>query len=819
MLKLSLFLPYTSNQKNTQTLQENLFKKMHILIISQEFPPHAFGGIGTYNQTLARELIQLGHDVTVVSRGSQDTTNVIGPLTHVQVAIVEYLDCLPNYPTLSKNLAWAKKVAKIVEKIDRDRPISIIESAVWDFESIGILAHRSSLKIPLVVRLVTPLLVAAKINNWQINQDLKLCVEMEQELVRHADAVVAISQSVQDTFISAYQANPDDRWSVQLLGVQPWPSYTNITNYGELPQDLHRGEIQILFLGRLEARKGIELFLKALKLVLPKNSYVSVWIAGKDVEGWQEKSETLLGRNIQAQVQFLGTVTEERRELLYANCDFLVFPSRYESFGLVALEAMVHGKPVIGARAGAISEVVTDGESGILFEPDSPTDLAQKILLLVNNTKLRQQLGEGAKQRVQLLSARNMAKTSVNLYKSLVNSSQELKSLNHPIIENFEVEVLKRKEELQSMKENMVLKTTGNAHPESTPDWSSKLEMRSDWNVTKPQIIGWGWLNSIANRVVVPKASKFIHSVLYNSMQMQTLVNRTLASEHDRLKRNLETSNQDFEHKLSQLEQKVFDQVERRMKEEREKMDSELLNLKTQLDNLSIPVVDIKDEIHRIGDEVKEVKDSIKDIQRILSETRIQLILESEVIRSEFAYQSKAKNLKSPEILNQQKLHHNQSNLRLNLGCGTDIISDYINIDGRTLPGIDVVADLNCLPFEHNTISEIYASHVVEHMPEFELKNHILPYWYSLLKSRGKLVIICPDAEHMVLEYSKGNFSWDSLRKITYGAQDFSGNFHYNMFTSESLSRIISNCGFQEIVCTRARLVNGFYEMEVCAVK
>ncbi|NJK52470.1 MAG: keratin [Leptolyngbyaceae cyanobacterium SU_3_3] len=239
-----------------------------------------------------------------------------------------------------------------------------------------------------------------------------------------------------------------------------------------------------------------------------------------------------------------------------------------------------------------------------------------------------------------------MAKTSVNLYKSLVNSSQELKSLNHPIIENFEVEVLKRKEELQSMKENMVLKTTGNAHPESTPDWSSKLEMRSDWNVTKPQIIGWGWLNSIANRVVVPKASKFIHSVLYNSMQMQTLVNRTLASEHDRLKRNLETSNQDFEHKLSQLEQKVFDQVERRMKEEREKMDSELLNLKTQLDNLSIPVVDIKDEIHRIGDEVKEVKDSIKDIQRILSETRIQLILESEVIRSEFAYQSKAKNLK-----------------------------------------------------------------------------------------------------------------------------------------------------------------------------
>lgn len=817
------FLPYL----DASSPQHTSAKKMHVLIISQEFPPHSFGGVGAYNQTLARELIQLGHEVTVISRGSQNNTTVVGPLTHIEIATVEYSDCLPELPILSKNLAWARKVAKTAEKVHYDRPISVIESAVWDFESLGILANRSALNVPLVVRLVTPLLVSMKINDWAINQDLKLCAEMEQELVRHADAVVAISDSVKNSFVSAYQVKPDDRWSVQLLGVQPWPAYTNVTNYGELPKDLHRGEIQILFIGRLEARKGIDIFLKALQLVMPKDPRISVWIAGKDIEGWQEKAASMLG-DLQKRVQFLGLVTEERRELLYANCSFLVFPSRYESFGLVALEAMVHQKPVIGARAGAIPEVVIDGESGLLFEPDNARDLAQKILQLTDNLALRQKLEAGAKKRVEVLSARNMAKASVEVYASLVGTP-ELKSLENPVLEGFETAILQRERELQTMRDGASVNDSVPSSNLLAPEWANTSELRSDWNITKPKIIGWGALNAIANRLIVPRAAKFIHSVLYNSMQMQTLVNRTLMSDNDRLKYELERSKQNFEHQL----EKILAQVEKRIETEQESMNSEILTLKTQLAELKAEVTggvegakDIKqliDELAELKTEVtggvEGVKDGVKDIKHLIDETRIQLIIESEVIRSEFSYQVKAQKATSPLILNKEKLEENQKNLRLNLGCGTQVRSDYINIDERELPGVDMLADIGKLPFEAGTISEIYAAHVIEHMPEFEFKSHVLPYWHSLLKEGGKLVIICPDAEHMVLEYSKGNFPWDALRKITYGAQDYGGNFHYNMFSVTSLSDIVASCGFREITTTSARLMNGFYEMEICAVR
>ncbi|KAM3103176.1 glycosyltransferase [Phormidesmis sp. 146-12] len=800
------FLPYLEVVE-THSPANPLPQKMHILIISQEFPPHAFGGIGAYNQTLARELIQLGHEVTVISRGVQDATIVVGPFTHIQVAVVEYADCLPEYPILSKNLAWSRKVAKLTETIHHDRPISVIESAVWDFESIGVLAYRSQLKVPLMVRLVTPLLVSMEINGWQMNQDLKLCAEMEQALVSHADAVVAISQSVKDSFVSAYQVEPDDRWSVQLLGVQPWPAYSNFTNYGELPKDLQRGEIQILFIGRLESRKGIDIFLKALKILMPQDSRISVWIAGKDIEGWQEKVGSILNRTLQTRVQFLGMVTEERRELLYANCDFMVFPSRYESFGLVALEAMVHQKPVIGARAGAIPEVVTDGESGLLFEPDNPKDLAQKILKLVTDDHLRQRLGVGAKRRVEVLSARNMAKASVKGYTTLMEALITVKSFSHPTIEQFEQEVVKRERELQKMEHA----TDANV---STPlDGANPADLRADWEVTKPKIIGWGVLNSIANRVIVPKAAKFIHSVLYNSMQMQTLINRTLVAENHQLKSELERSRQSFENKL--------EQVERRIEDRQEIMDTELLTIKTELFNLISSVkVDIRERAEETTQEIKQeisdLREDLRDLKRLLDETRIQVIIEGEVIRSELSYQAKTQ--AAPSILNPAKLDQ-CFDLRLNLGCGTKVMEDYINVDERSLPGVDVIADVSQLPFEKGSVSEIYAAHLVEHMPEYELKTHVLPYWYDLLKQNGKLVIICPDAEHMLMEYSKGNFSWDALRKITYGAQDYGGNFHYNMFSAQSLSAIVASCGFREVTCTNALLVNGFYEMQVQAIK
>ncbi|MBW4668611.1 MAG: glycosyltransferase [Cyanomargarita calcarea GSE-NOS-MK-12-04C] len=862
----SSFLPYLENQENKK-MEENISgnNKLHILIISQEFPPNSFGGIGAYNQTLARELIQMGHEVTVISRGSKDCTDVIGPLTHIQVASVEQTDCMPQYPILSKNLAWARKAAQIAQEIHGQRPISVIESALWDFEAIGILMLRPELKVPLIVRLVTPLLLSIKMNGWQMSEDFKLCMHMEKELIRCADSVISISNSIKDSIVSAYGITPDRRWLVQPLGVQPWPSYTNITNYGELPKDLKRGIIQILFVGRLESRKGIDVFLNALKIVMPQESRISVWIAGVDIEGWQEKANHLLGHDLLSRLQFLGMVTEERRELLYANCDFLVFPSRYESFGLVPLEAMVHSKAVIGARAASIPEVIVEGECGLLFEPDNYQELAEKILTLVNDENLRYQLAKGAKQRVEVLSARNMAKASVNVYHSLVNADIQMQVVDSQIIQSFQNNVLYTEKQKHIMQDTSItnVETSNQQQKQSSLDISSDLNIRYDWNVKKPQIKSWGWLNSIFNRFIVPKTVNFINSVLFESMQRQTYINelilasnKALESSNKALESNnkaLESNNKALESELGGLKQNIADNkinlehllvaiaesIKESIVDENKGLEHLLSALQqniTEINNsgeyrLAALQQSIEDEKksfehqlavldRSIENEKKSAANVLLELKKLLYETQSLTLIENEMTRSEFAYRLKVQASKEPLIVNQVKIEANQNNLRLNLGCGFGIIPDYINVDQREIPGIDVLADVSKLPFEERSVSEIYNAHVIEHFTEYELKNHILPYWYKLLKNSGKIVLICPDAKSMVLDYANGNFSWENLRKVTYGAQDYAGNYHYNMYSPESLCEILSNCGFKDVKVVDTKRVNGLcYEMEIHALK
>jgi len=778
----SPFLPYMQNNHSERTKQQ-----LHILIISQEFPPHSFGGIGAYNQTLARELMQMGHEVTVISRGPRDCTDVIGPLTQIQVGFVENYHYIPESPMLSKNIAWAEKVAQIVQQIHCQHPISVVESALWDFEGIGVVMLRPELKVPLIVRLVTPLAIAIQMNGWRMNEDLKRCMQMEQELIRCADQVIAISKNIQDTVVSSYNLTPDHRWLVQPLGVQPWPAYTNITNYGELPKDLKRGAIQILFVGRLESRKGIDVFINALKLVMPKEPSISVWIAGSDIEGWKEKAGRILRGDIYSRVQFLGMVSEEKLQLLYANCDFLVFPSRYESFGLVPLEAMVHGKPVIAARVGAIPEVVLEGECGLLFEPDNYQELAQKILNILHDDHLRDQLAKGAKQRVEVLSARNMAKASVNVYQSLVNAKTPMQTISPQIREIFSNHLLSTESNLKSNVE-----ITNHPAEKSLLRQSDYLNMRPDWSLTQPQIISWGWLNSIINRLIVPKIVKFINSVLYESMQRQTYMNNALIS-----------SNKALANELINLRKNTV----------KETMLDSQMGVENILGAIQKSVEEVKQGMNNQLSEIVELK-------QLVYETKNLMIPECERSRSEFAYRLKFHQGQAPIIISKEKVKANLHDLHLNLGCGQVIIPDYINVDQRELPGVDVIANISNLPFEQGTVAEIYNSHVIEHFTEYEVTNHILPYWYSMLKNSGKMVIICPDAKSMMIDYANGHFPWENLRKVTYGCQDYGGNHHFNMYTSESLCKILLNCGFSEVNIVDIKRVNGLcYEMEIHALK
>lgn len=157
---------------------------------------------------------------------------------------------------------------------------------------------------------------------------------------------------------------------------------------------------------------------------------------------------------------------------------------------------------------------------------------------------------------------------------------------------------------------------------------------------------------------------------------------------------------------------------------------------------------------------------------------------------------------------------------RINVGCGHIQPDGYINVDIRDVPGIDIISSASALPFADNLLDEIYCSHLVEHFTELELERIIFPHWWKKLNSDGILKVIVPDAQSMMTAYLRGEMSFDDLRKVTYGAQDYEGDFHYTMFTVDSLKVLLEKSNFTHIELVENNRINGLCrEMELIAHK
>ena len=167
----------------------------------------------------------------------------------------------------------------------------------------------------------------------------------------------------------------------------PWPEY----------QD---GKTNILFVGRLERRKGLRYLLEAysrLKWVLPNIRLLVVGPGNPD----QESYRVLSSRNLQ-DVVFLGKVPYEDLPRYYASADIFCSPATgAESFGIVLLEAMAAGKPVVASNIEGFQGLIRDGEDGLLFPRKDSEALANALELLVRQPELRRQLGGNGRLAAQ----------------------------------------------------------------------------------------------------------------------------------------------------------------------------------------------------------------------------------------------------------------------------------------------------------------------------------------------------------------------------------------------------------------------------------
>ena len=251
----------------------------------------------------------------------------------------------------------------------------------------------------------------------EIESDLR--IRSERAILNQADQIVAVSEHERLNMIDYYDAPPD---KIRVI-----PCGVDMDTFRPLDKGESRRELGIddskvlLFVGRVQPLKGPELLLRAVAN-LKKREGLRLLIVGGDEEGDAEinklrKLAQELG--ITRMVSFEGVVQQKRLSLYYNAADVCIVPSYYESFGLVAAEALACGTPVIAARVGGLRETVTDGVNGYLIPSRSPEAFAERIDLLLDNDYLCKALGARARTSVQRLDWPIVADQIATLYGSL----------------------------------------------------------------------------------------------------------------------------------------------------------------------------------------------------------------------------------------------------------------------------------------------------------------------------------------------------------------------------------------------------------------
>jgi len=241
-------------------------------------------------------------------------------------------------------------------------------------------------------------------NTWNRRRGQPMLRPVESLIYRGFDIIVTNSEESKEALLS-WLPGLKNRVRVVENGV-PVPEVHKT--------DLKLSEpISLLFVGRLAPQKGIEIAFDAVRILKNRGFSLKLTVVGEGPE--REKLEANAG---DLPVRFVGGQDEPEKYM--EQCDILLIPSRWEGFGLIAVEGQFVGIPVIASRIDALSRVVIDGVTGLHFNPGDAGDLAEKIKTLLDDDNLRQKLTErGREEACQKWTITRYSKELKDLYQAL----------------------------------------------------------------------------------------------------------------------------------------------------------------------------------------------------------------------------------------------------------------------------------------------------------------------------------------------------------------------------------------------------------------
>ncbi|MGC8937020.1 MAG: glycosyltransferase family 4 protein [Candidatus Methanomethylicaceae archaeon] len=391
---------------------------MNICLLTWEYPPKIVGGLGTYTYELTRQLVKMEHNICVftMNDGNLKTRELMGGVEVHRPKLLDISEIFPDVVTEEIRRwgpgmrffsdVWLYNIltsSKIVNDLvpNEKRSFDILSVHDWLSAMAGI-TLKKSLKTPMAFH------IHSTEKGRSLGDGSKLINDLEQKAANFADRIITVSYAMKDELIS--YGFPSDKIEVVWNGVDP-----NKYSLERIPPEKQQqirskyriapDERMVFFIGRLTGVKGVDRLLMAMPHVLSKFPKTKLVVVGKgEMEGELVRLAASLG--IQNNVIFnFNMLPEEERIAHYAACDLAVFPSLYEPFGIVALEAMALKKPVVvGARGvSGMREIVVSGgpnQCGYHINPYDPQDIAMGINMILGDENHMRRLGENARARV-----------------------------------------------------------------------------------------------------------------------------------------------------------------------------------------------------------------------------------------------------------------------------------------------------------------------------------------------------------------------------------------------------------------------------------
>lgn len=414
---------------------------MRICLISREYPPDSgWGGIGTYTYYQAHALKQLGHDVEVVAlaaskNGSMRTGANLeeGILVHrvPQEKVMPELEMIKlSTPFTHFVLSSVFTLSRAIFRLHSEKPFDLAEAPEHLAEGLCPALNRL---LPLVIRLHTPQskFIAEGFHNLKSNFDQEFVAMLERMAMLSADLISSPSEDIAD-FVAGDFCYP--RESIRIIRNPVDTKKFAPEGSKAFEKD---GTVSILFVGRLEERKGVQYLIQAIPKIVAEHKNVEFVIIGADTNNAPGQTsmlaylqKMLADNNCASHARFMAFVPLNELPNYYRSAQICVFPSLYDNAPCTVLESMSCGCPVVTSDAGGAKEYMVNGESGMVVPARNSEELANAIISLLKDPQKRESMGKAARQRaLELYTAPDLAAQALIAYQEAIDRSKKRQCL------------------------------------------------------------------------------------------------------------------------------------------------------------------------------------------------------------------------------------------------------------------------------------------------------------------------------------------------------------------------------------------------------